>query len=54
MLEVEVGVELVAGRTVLRLRRAGPVDLEERAGNIGDAQLVFLEDFSGTVHFIGV
>ena len=36
LLEVEVGVELIAAGPLLRLRRAGPVDLEERAGNVSD------------------
>jgi hypothetical protein len=34
------------------LRRAGPVDLVEWAGNVGDAQLVFIENFAGAADLI--
>ncbi len=32
------------GGTLLGERRAGPVDLKERAGDVGDAELIFGED----------
>ena len=46
LFEVEFGVELIALRTVFREWRAGPVGLEERAGNVGNAELVFVEDLA--------
>ena len=44
LLEVEVGLELIAVLALLWKRRAGPVGFEERAGDVGDAQIVFGED----------
>ena len=44
LIVAEVGVELVALGAVLRSRRARPIHFEERAGDVGDAQLIFLQN----------
>ena len=54
LLEVEVGVELIAARAFFGYRRAGPMDFEERAGNVGDAQLVLVENLARAVDLVGV
>jgi len=47
LLEIGVGSELIALFGVLGEWGAGPVDLEERAGNVGDAQVVSGKGFAG-------
>jgi hypothetical protein len=53
LLEGEVGVELIALGTEFGLWRPRPIDLKERAGNVGDAQFVFLEDAAMTAIWKG-
>ena len=45
--EIEVGVKLVVAGALFRERRAGPIHFEERTGDVGDAEVVFLENLDG-------
>jgi len=54
VLEVSVNLGRVAARPLFRLRRAGPVDLEKRAGDVGDAQFVLFEYLAGSVNFVAL
>ena len=47
LFEGEVGLEVVAAFALFGKGCAGPVGLEERAGDVGDAQIVFGEDGFG-------
>ena len=49
----EVGVETL-GLAVFRLWRTRPIDLEERAGDVGDLELIFVEQAAGFRDFFFV
>src|SRR5258708_31009567 len=51
LIKGEVGVELIALGTELRLRRAGPVNLEKRAGYVSYAQAIFFLNSARFFHF---
>ena len=44
LFEIEAGAEVIVFGTVLRAGRPGEIDFEERAGDVGDAELVFVEN----------
>src|SRR6201992_764728 len=44
LLALDPGMKLCALRTLLGKRRSGPVDFEQRTGNIRHPQLIFFED----------